>query len=215
MESANIITQFREGSVRGFLHRPNHSARAGLVLTHGAGGNCQAPLLIAVAAAFCSAGLFVLRCDLPFRQRRPFGPPLPKTAAEDRAALQDAITSVRALGCTKTSLGGHSYGGRQASILASENRESIDALLLMSYPLHPPRKPHQLRTAHFPGLQAPALFIHGTNDPFGSIDEMTSALRLIPAPTKLVQIEGVGHDLARGKFDLEHVVAEFEMLCGH
>ncbi|MBV9766843.1 MAG: dienelactone hydrolase family protein [Acidobacteriaceae bacterium] len=211
MESANI-TQFREGSVRGFLHRPDEPGSAGLVLTHGAGSNCRAPLIVAVAEAFCSAGLLVLRCDLPFRQNRPFGPPFPKTAAEDRAGLKDAITALRDLGCTKAFLGGHSYGGRQASILASEDPEVTDALLLMSYPLHPPKKPDQLRTDHFPRLQTPSLFLHGTKDPFGSIEEITAALRLISAPTKVVSIDGAGHDLARGKFDLEQLVAEFRNL---
>jgi len=110
-------------------------------------------------------------------------------------------------------LGGHSYGGRQASILAAEDRASSNGLLLLSYPLHPPNKPSQLRTAHFSDLEAPALFVHGTNDPFGSIAEMTAALRLISAPAKLVPIEGAGHDLARGRFDInELILTEFRKL---
>src|SRR5947199_39908 len=52
---------FETEGVRGFLHRPDGTARGGLVLTHGAGGNCNAPLLVAAATAFCVAGLAVLR----------------------------------------------------------------------------------------------------------------------------------------------------------
>src|SRR4051812_35845630 len=59
----STMEPFQEGPVRGFLHRPAESAAAGLVLTHGAGGNCKAPLLIAVAEAFCAQGYYVLRCD--------------------------------------------------------------------------------------------------------------------------------------------------------
>ena len=70
-----------------------------------------------------------------------------------------------------------------------------DALLLLSYPLHPPRKAEQLRTQHFPQLQTPSLFIHGTRDPFGSIEEMTAALAAIPARHQLIAIEKVGHEL--------------------
>ena len=92
-------------------------------------------------------------------------------------------------------LGGHSYGGRQATLLAAEAPTVADTLLLLSYPLHPPRKPEQLRTQHFPQLQTPALFIHGTRDPFGSIEEMTSALTAIPARHHLVAIEKAGHEL--------------------
>lgn len=199
--------------MRGFLHTPAGSMTAGLVLTHGAGGNCEAPLLVVIATAFCRAGVLVLRCDLPFRQRKRFGPPAPATAAENRAGLRDAVNAVRTLGSSEVSLGGHSYGGRQASILAAEEPFLIDALLLFSYPLHPPNKPNQLRTDHFPKLSIPATFVHGTQDPFGSIEEMRTALYTIPAKTHLVVIEGAGHDLARGKFDLDRlVVAEFRTL---
>jgi len=68
-------------------------------------------------------------------------------------------------------------------------------LLLLSYPLHSPRKPEQLRTQHFPRLRTPALFIHGTRDPFGSIEEMTSALTAVPARHLLVAVEKAGHEL--------------------
>lgn len=203
--------KFEQGSVRGFLHNPTDSVGASLVLTHGAGGNCEAPLLVAVATAFCRVGVLVLRCDLPFRQRKRFGPPAPATAAENRAGLRDAVTAVRTLASGRVFLGGHSYGGRQASILAAEEPELADALLLFSYPLHPPGKPNQLRTDHFPKLTVPSTFVHGTQDPFGSIEEMRPALHLIPAKTELVVSEGAGHDLKRGKFDIDQlVVAGFQ-----
>jgi predicted alpha/beta-hydrolase family hydrolase len=182
-----------------------------VVLTHGAGGNCEAPLLIAVATAFCRAGVLVLRCDLPFRQRKRFGPPPPATAAENRAGLKDAVGAIRTLASGRVLLGGHSYGGRQASILAAEEPELADALLLFSYPLHPPGKPNQLRTDHFSKLTVPATFVQGTQDSFGSIEEIRAALHLIPAKTELVVIEGAGHDLKRGKFDIDQlVVAGFQ-----
>jgi uncharacterized protein len=206
------VTPFAQGSVRGFLHTPADSVNTGLVLTHGAGGNCEAPLLVAVATAFCRAGLWVLRCDLPFRQRKRFGPPAPATAAENRAGLRDAVKALRTLASGEVFLGGHSYGGRQASILAAEEPGSVDALLLLSYPLHPPNKPDQLRTDHFSKLRVPATFVHGTKDPFGSLEEMRAAVQLIPTKTQLVVVEGAGHDLARGKFDLDRlVVAEFRI----
>ena len=80
--------------VRGFLHTPSAPNGDGLVLTHSAGGNCQAPLLVAVAEAFCAAGLKVLRCDLPFRQARPHGPPI-RTAERDQAGLRAAGESTK------------------------------------------------------------------------------------------------------------------------
>ena len=80
----------------------------------------------------------------------------------------------------------------------AEEPQLADAVVLLSYPLHPPGRPAQLRTAHFPRLRAPTLFAHGSVDPFGSLDELEAARRLVPARTALVAIDGAGHGLARG-----------------
>jgi predicted alpha/beta-hydrolase family hydrolase len=197
---------FTEGSTSGFLHIAAGPPRDGLVLTHGAGGNCQAPLLIAVAEAFASAGFHVLRFDLPFRRQRRFGPPFPAHAAADRNGLKLAAAEMGKLVPGRIFLGGHSYGGRQASLLASE--DPADGLLLLSYPLHPPKKPENLRTAHFPKLRTPCLFVHGTKDPFGSVQELQNAIEAIPGPPELSVIERTGHDLLRGNFDVLKLVVE-------
>jgi uncharacterized protein len=207
-----------EPGIRGFLHSPARPSGSALVLTHGAGGNCGARLLVALSNAFAEVGLTVLRCDLPFRQSRPFGPPFPAMAARDREGLQRAIEFIRKKATGTLFVGGHSYGGRQTTILAADNPGLADGLLLLSYPLHPPRKPTQLRTAHFPNLRTRCLFVHGTRDPFGLLDEMNSALKLIPSETGLIEVEGAGHDLL-GKSstsDLsKRIVAAFHEFFGH
>jgi uncharacterized protein len=203
----DTVTPFDEAGVKGFLHRPPGEARRGLVLAHGAGGNCRAPLLVAAATAFCAAGMAVLRIDLPFRQRRPTGPPSPAQAAADRAGLAAAVAAMRGIVKGPVLLGGVSYGGRQASMLAAEQRQLAAGLLLLSYPLHPPGQPGRLRTEHFPRLEVPALFVQGTRDPFGAIAEFEQAVAAIPAPTRIVPVENAGHDLKRGRFDLEAVAA--------
>ena len=184
-----------EPAVRGFLHEPARPNTDALFLTHGAGANCQSKLLTAVANAFADAGYLVLRCDLPFRQSRPHGPPFPAMAARDREGLRRAVDVLRPHTAGRIFLGGHSYGGRQATMLAAGQPQLAAGLLLLSYPLHPPRKPAELRTAHFPQLNTPALFVHGSRDPFGSHQEMRSALALLPAQKMLLEIEGAGHDL--------------------
>jgi uncharacterized protein len=181
--------------VRGFLHQPVISADDCLILTHGAGANSNAPLLVALAEAFCASGLAVLRCDLPFRQSRPHGPPPRGSADRDQQGLRAAVESMRRYFPGHIYLGGHSYGGRQASMLAAAEPGFVDELLLLSYPLHPPLRPAELRTAHFPNLKTPALFVLGTRDGFASIPEMTEALRLIPAPTELLTVASSGHEL--------------------
>jgi predicted alpha/beta-hydrolase family hydrolase len=188
---------FAEEETRGFLHRPARPLGHALALTHGAGSNCQAPLLAAVAAEFATAGFLVLRFDLPFRQRRPSGPPHPGSAAHDREGIREAAEILARLVPGPVFLGGHSYGGRQASMLAADDPGAARGLLLLSYPLHPPRRPAERRTTHFPALSTPALFVHGSRDPFGTLDEMRIALALIPAPTALAEVEGAGHDLKR------------------
>lgn len=186
----------REG-VSGVLDRPALPNGDAIVLTHGAGSNCRAPLLARLAAAFADAGLVVLRYDLPFRQQRPNGPPLPAGAARDREGVAQAIEAVSTLATGRIFAGGHSYGGRQTAMLAAERPTPAAALLLLSYPLHPPNKPQQKRTAFFPQLATPALFVHGTADPFASIEELREAMGLIAARTDLVAVEGAGHDLKR------------------
>ena len=121
----------------------------------------------------------MLRCNLPYRQVRSFGPPGPGDAARDRAGLKNAIVrngrrergvphfspQLREVGMCRQAtspdlfLAGHSYGGRQSSMLCAEEPDLVSGLLLLSYPLHPPRKPEQQRTQHLPDLHTPTLFV--------------------------------------------------------
>jgi predicted alpha/beta-hydrolase family hydrolase len=189
-------------AVNGFLHLSAASGD-GLVLTHGAGANCRSALLTALANAFCESGITVLRCDLPFRQERPHGPPMRGSAEKDQAGLRRAVELMKQRVSGRIFLGGHSYGGRQSTMLAASDPEIVEGLLLLSYPLHPPKRPEQMRTAHFPDLRTPALFVHGSRDGFGSLEEMTEALKLIPAKTELLAVTGVGHELLSKRVEQE------------
>lgn len=187
---------FETALIRGAVHAPeeNESGDA-IVLTHGAGSNSGSPLLVRLARAFAGNGHLVLRYDLPFRIAG--RPPGPASGARDREGVLAAIEKARSLVRGRVIAGGHSYGGRQTSMLAAEQPGAADGLLLLSYPLHPPKKPDQMRTAHFHGLRTPALFVHGTSDPFGSIEELRDAIALIPAHTDVLPVEGAAHDLKR------------------
>jgi uncharacterized protein len=182
--------------VRGVLH-PAVGA-GGLVLTHGAGGTKDVPLLVAVAEAFVARGVSVLRCDLPYRQARPHGPPSPAGAARDRAGLGAALAVLRERVTGRLFLGGHSYGGRMASMLLAEQPGLAAALLLQSYPLHPPGQPDRRRVEHLPRLRTVTVFVHGTADPFGTLDEIETARALVGARTTLLPVAG-GHDLGWGR----------------
>jgi predicted alpha/beta-hydrolase family hydrolase len=164
-----------------------------MALFHGASGNCEGALMIAVAEAFCGDGFLVLRGDLPYRQDHPHGPPR-GNGQRDRDGIRRAAEELRPMvPAGVLCLAGHSYGGRQCTMVAAEDPGVSGALLLLSYPLHPPGPAAKLRTEHFPSLRTPALFVHGTRDGFGSIEELQAALALIPARTKLVPVKGAGH----------------------
>jgi predicted alpha/beta-hydrolase family hydrolase len=194
--------------VRGLLHRAT-GARDTLVLTHGAGSDHRAPLLDAIAHAFAAAGVTVLRCDLPFRQSRPSGPPSPAHAERDRRGLAAALSAVTPLGSGRRFVGGHSYGGRQASMLLAESPALADALLLLSYPLHPPSKPDRPRTSHLAAIRVPTLFVHGARDPFGSPEEIEAARALIPAPSALHVVPGAAHALRAEATTVAGIVTAF------
>ncbi len=103
-------------------------------------------------------------------------------------------------------------------MLLAEERIA-DGLFLLSYPLHAPGRPDQLRTQHLPRLHVPTLFVHGTSDPFGTIEEIEAARKLIPAKTRMLMIEGAGHDLGfKGKKKRDDlpalVLASFRELVG-
>jgi predicted alpha/beta-hydrolase family hydrolase len=185
-------TRFERELVKGWLHEPASPTGKGLAITHGAGSNCEAALIKAVAEAFANEGMWVLRFDLPYRQARPHGPPFPAQAPRDREGIGRAMEALREVASGHVYLSGHSYGGRQSNMVAAEHPQVADGLLLLSYPLHAPGKA-ELRTGHFVQIQAPALFVHGTRDPFGSIDEIRSALALIPARTELIVVDGAPH----------------------
>jgi uncharacterized protein len=185
---------FEADDLRGVLHTPEQATGEALALTHGAGSNASAPLLVSLARAFCEAGLLVLRYDLPFRVAGG-SPTSPAAQARDREGVARAVQALRQRTKGRVFAGGHSYGGRQTAMIAAERPDLADGLLLLSYPLHPPRKPDQPRTGFFPDWRTPALFVHGSRDPFGTIEELRSAIGRIPARVDLLVVEGAGHDL--------------------
>ena len=170
-------------------------ARSGIVLTHGAGSNADAPLLVSLAAALVERGWAVSRVNLAYRVRRPTGPPHPSGAAADRASLAEAVAELQSSTGLPVFAGGHSYGGRQATMLAAEQPSLVRGLLILSYPLHPPAQPDKPRTAHLPSLRTPSLFVSGTKDEFGTPQELEGALALVPAAHELVLLKGCGHSL--------------------
>lgn len=197
-----------DGGVVADLQRPDGAPRGVAVLAHGAGGTRTSPILRAYADELTDRGFVVARIDLPYRQRRPKGPPAPSTAAADRDGIRMACTMFRTEAPGALVVGGHSYGGRQTSMLLAEHPDLADAVLLSSYPLHPPGKPDRLRIDHLPSLRTPTVVVHGSTDPFATAAELADAVALIDAPTRVVEIERAGHDLRPDRRPVARLAAD-------
>ncbi len=186
-------------AIAGVAHEPDGPPQGTVVLTHGAGGNRESPMLIRLCDEWASRGWLAVRYNLPYRRRRPKGPPS-GSAKADQAGVAEAIEAARALGGPVIA-GGHSYGGRMTSMVVAEGTH-VEVLTLFSYPLHPPGKPERARTEHLPAITVPTVFTHGTSDPFGTIDELRTAAELVTGPTEIVEITGARHDLGSKTLDV-------------
>jgi predicted alpha/beta-hydrolase family hydrolase len=188
-------------AIAGIAHEPKGKAEGVVVLTHGAGGSNQSPLLKKICDEWSRRGWLAVRYNLPYRQRRPKGPPS-GSATSDQAGVVEAVRLARTLSDGPIIAGGHSYGGRMTSMVIADGAADVDVLALFSYPLHPPGKPERARTEHLPRIAAPTVFTHGTADPFGSIDELRPAAALIGSRTEIVEITGARHDLGSKALDV-------------
>lgn len=173
------------------------AGRYGLLLAPGASAGRDQPALVAIAEAVESARFAVERMDFPYRlagRRAPDRPPVLLAAVSDEAARFIEREGVAA---RRIAMGGRSMGGRICSMAAADGLPCF-ALVLVSYPLHPPGRPDKLRVDHFPSLTMPCLFVSGTRDAFGSPAELEAHTSAIPGPVEHVWIEGGDHGL-RGR----------------
>lgn len=186
--------------VDGIAHEPDGAPSGIVLLTHGAGGNRDSALLIALCEEWARHGYLAIRYNLPYRRRRPKGPPS-NSAKSAQEGIAEAIAWARTQTDGPVVAGGHSYGGRMTSMVAATS-DGPDVLALSSYPLHPPGKPERARTEHLPEIAVPTVFTHGTADPFGTIDEIRAAAELVAGRTEIVEITGARHDLVSKTLDV-------------
>ena len=192
--------------IDGLAHEPDGTPHGVVVLTHGAGGSRESPLLIAICDEWARRGWLAIRYNLPFRRRRPTGPPS-GSSATDQAGIADAVGLASTMAGGPLIAGGHSYGGRLTSMAVADGLP-LEVLTLFSYPLHPPGKPERLRTEHFGSITVPTVFTHGTSDPFGSIAELRSAAALLSGPAEIVEVSGARHDLGSKVIDVPRMAVD-------
>lgn len=181
---------------------------SGLVLAPGASAGRDQPALVAIDDAVSATGVAVERIDFPYRlagRRAPDRPPVLIATVTDAARRLAERLDVPA---ARVALGGRSMGGRIGS-MAAAGGVAAAALVLVSYPLHPPGKPDRLRTEHFPDLAMPCLFVSGTRDSFGRPEELEAATAAIPGPVTHVWIDGGDHGLRRRDAEVAATVRDW------
>jgi len=172
-----------------------------VLLTPGASATKDHPSLVVIDGELEAAGIPVGRISLP--SSRP-GPKVLRAIAEGAGALA-ARAGVEAADVV---LGGRSFGGRMCSVAAADGLPAR-GLALLSYPLHPPGRPEQLRIEHFPRLTMPCLFVSGTRDAFGSPEELEAASAQISGPVTHVWINGGDHGMGRHNLDVALAVRDW------
>jgi len=168
-----------------------------IVLAHGAGAGKDHPWMLKVARAFEARGISVVRFNFPYKDAGKGVPDkAPVLEAHFAKVWKDAAASAKG----PMIAAGKSMGGRIASqVAAADGFDPAPAgLIFFGYPLHPPGKPAQRRDAHLPKVKVPMLFLHGTRDPFGTPDEMTTLAASLPS-SKLHIVDGGDHSLVASK----------------
>jgi uncharacterized protein len=167
-----------------------------VVLGHGASGNAasMAPFVDGLR----QRGLTAAAVDLPKRK------------AEDAVPVWRSLVSAG----PGTIAGGHSYGGRVASLAAAAGA-GYGGLILFSYPMHPPGAPEraEARCAHWPSIDCPVLLLSGEADPFARIELLRATVGLLPQ-AELVTYPRLGHTLRPVLDDVLDRVAAFVTALG-
>jgi hypothetical protein len=133
-----------------------------------------------------------------------------RRAPDSMPALVEAVAAEAASSnAERLVVGGRSMGGRVCSVAVAEGAVEAAGLVLISYPLHPPGRPDRRRDAHLPDLHLPCLFVSGTRDAFGTVDELEVAAATIPAPVTFHWIDGGDHGLRRRDGEVAGIVAEW------
>ena len=178
VDGVSVLRNAVEGAAWTFVYAP------------GAGSNLRDPFGRRLAERLPDAGISLVRFQFPYQETGSRRPDSPGTLL---ATWRAVLESARSDG-TRTAIGGRSLGGGFASMLASEGAP-VDALALFAYPVHPPGKPEQLRTAHLPAIACPTLFCSGTRDHYASPDELTAAAALVP-DARVHLLDGADHGFA-------------------
>jgi len=193
-------------AVRGRPRRP--APPAGILLTPGAGASADHPSLLALESSLTAVGVAARRIDFPYRLAGRRAPDRPAVLVAAVVTGAEELAEDLGVPIGSIAVGGRSMGGRMCSMAVADGLAAA-ALVLVSYPLHPPGHPEKRRTDHFPRLGIPCLFVSGTRDAFGTPAELEAATAAIPGPVTHRWIEGGDHGLRRRDGEVAEIVARW------
>jgi predicted alpha/beta-hydrolase family hydrolase len=182
---------------------------AGVVLFPGAGSSASHASLVSLEEAL--SPLPVARIDFPYRRSGKSFPDKTPVLVECVRSEVRAFAEQLGVQTSQLLIGGRSMGGRMCSMAVADETDPLDvaALVLMSYPLHPPKKPENLRTEHLPRINVPTLCISGTKDNFGSPEELERAFSVVPARVQWHWVQDGRHELAKADAEIAATVLRF------
>jgi uncharacterized protein len=178
---------------------------AGLILTPGASAGRTQSGLVAIDDAVTNTGVTVERVEFPGQAAGKRRTDPPAACIETVRTATMALAEGLAVTTGRIAIGGRSFGGRMCSLAAAEGLR-VAALVLVSYPLHPPGRPERLRTEHFPVLDLPCLFVSGRRDAFATPEELERETAAIPGPVTRHVVEG-DHSLRKSEAEVAAIVA--------
>jgi predicted alpha/beta-hydrolase family hydrolase len=181
---------------------------AGAVLAPGASAGPDQPALVAIDTALSADGVRVARVDFPYHRAGRRAPDRAPVLVTTIVTAAHALADELGVPLSRIALGGRSMGGRMGSMAVAEGLPAA-ALVLVSYPLHPPGRPDRLRSAHFGSLTLPCLFVSGTRDAFGSPAELEAATAAIPGDVTRVWVDGGDHGLRGADARVADVVRDW------
>jgi hypothetical protein len=186
---------------------PRRPRVAGLVLTPGASAGRDHSGLVAIETAVTPLGIAVERVEFPGQAAGKRRTDPPAVCIETVRAAATALGARLDVPLGQIAVGGRSFGGRMCSMAVAEGLEAA-ALVLVSYPLHPPGKPDRLRTEHFPALELPCLFVSGRRDAFGAPEELERETAAIPGEVTRNFVDG-DHSLRKSEAEAAEAVASW------
>jgi predicted alpha/beta-hydrolase family hydrolase len=200
---ATTATLYRASVSRGIL----------LVLAHGAGAGQHHPFMTAMASRLAARHIDVVTFDFPYMHEGRKVPDRVPALEACFAGVIDWALGIDGLDRHRLIAGGKSMGGRMAThlgaagLVARDGRgPALGGVIALGYPLHPPGRPDQPRTAHLPSIAVPLLIVQGSRDTFGTPQELKPVIATMRAPVTLHVVDGGDHSFAVSRTPREQVL---------